>query len=77
MKKLEAYLEILGFSAIKGAKGYAYYDEELSLEVLFVGRKYIVRAEVACRFEAPKLYWYEFSNAGDVMNLLAETYDFA
>lgn len=74
MKRLEAYLEIVGFEALKGIKGYAYYGEELSIEVLFVGRKYIVRAEVACRYEAPALYWHELSKADDVINLVAEHY---
>ena len=75
-KKLTAYLEIQNFEKIDNVDGYRYIDEEATIEIISVGKKYIVRLETSQRFEMSKIEYFEYNGWTDIIDFVEGVFNY-
>lgn len=75
-RKLSAYLEINNFSKIDNVDGYRYVDEEAIIEVVKVGKKYIVRLETSQRFDISKIEYFEYTGWTDIIDFVEGVFNY-
>ena len=74
--KLSAYLEINNFTKIDNVEGYRYVDEEAIIEIIKVGKKYVVRLETAQRFDVSKIEYFEYTGWTDIVDFVEGIFDY-
>ena len=75
-KKLSAYLEMNNFEKIDNVEGYRYVDEEVIIEVVKIGSRFLVRMETSNRFDKATIEYFEYTGWTDIIDFVEGIFEY-